>query len=192
MAATRPSGFTVFLVGTSLALAILVVVLSSQNRALKQALARERTQQEDREQRGRAGATFATGETLPPLGLLAGGGTVERLEFDGQGRGTLLLFYAETCNVCPQVFLSWEELAPQFTAAGVRVAAVQLDRTNLDNAFGPPAIPSFALADFSSVPLAKIATVPVTLLLDARGAVRWAHYGTLTPHDMSALVAFLP
>jgi hypothetical protein len=54
----------------------------------------------------------------------------------------------------------------------LRVAAVQLDRTNLDVEYGPPGTPSFALADFSSMPLAKVASVPVTLLLDERGAVR--------------------
>jgi peroxiredoxin len=181
------SGFSIFLCATSIALAALVVVLSSQNRALKRALAHESVVRADQ-----AEARFVPGEIVPPLSLLARDGGVETLDFAGDGGRTLLMFYAETCNVCPQVFLSWEQLLPQFTSDGVRVAAVQLDRTGTSAPYGPPGVESFALADFSRVPLAKVATVPLTLLLDERGTVLSAHYGTLTEKDMGALIAFLP
>jgi len=180
--------FSWFVGIASAALAVLVVVLSVQNRALRAALARERAHDSE----ASAGdARFVPGERLAPLKLLARDGSVETLAFDGGGRGTLLLFYAETCNVCPQVFLSWEQLAPQFAADGVRVAAVQLDRTATSTDYGPPGVESFALGDFSRVPVAKIATVPVTLLVDASGVVQWVHYGTLTEPEMGVGVAFL-
>ena len=182
-----PSGFASFLVVTSVVLALLVLVLSLQNRALKLALAHESDPR-----RAQAEARFEPGEVLPPLGLLARDGSVERLDFQGDGRRTLLLFYAEACNVCPQVFLSWEQLAPQFAAEGARVAAVQLDRAGTSAPYGPPSVPSFALADFAKLPLSKIATVPLTLLVDDRGTVEWARYGTLTDPDLSALIAYLP
>ena len=179
-----------FLLGTSIALAILVVVLTTQNRALKHALAQERAEHDAR--RAPSEARLVPGDVLPPLALLARDGSVERVAHDGTGRGALLLFYAESCNVCPQVFLSWEELAPQFASEDVRVVAVQMDRTGSSAPYGPHGIESFALADFATLPLAKIATVPLTLLVDERGVVRSAHYGTLTPPDMGALIAYLP
>src|SRR5262245_32025811 len=97
---TSPTGFNVFLAGTSVALAPLVGVLAFENLARRRALAQE----SDAPPRD-SGARFTAGERLPPLALLAHDGSVERLAFDGTGHGTLLLFYAEACNVCPQAFV---------------------------------------------------------------------------------------
>src|SRR6185295_15129530 len=93
----RPSGFMLFLVATSLVLAGLVVVLALQNRTLKRVLAAESERRARQE-----GARFEPGEKLRPLRLLARDGSVEEISFDGASGRTLLLFYAETCNVCPQ------------------------------------------------------------------------------------------
>lgn len=183
-------GATLFLVLASAGLAALVVVLGLQNRGLKRALAQERAAAHAPPS-GRA-PRFQPGDRWPDFALLDGGGLRVPVAFDG-GSDTLLLFHAEACTVCPQAFAKWEELAPLFADAGARVLAVQLDRTPAtEPGFGPPGLASHALADVGTVPLDKLSAVPLTLLLDGRGVVRHAHYGTLTLPDMEALVALLP
>ena len=90
------------------------------------------------------------------------------------------------------VFPTWEELVPHFRAEGYRVLAVRMDPETTGDAAQP--VHGFAvhsLADASEVPLEKLATVPITALLDGAGRVRWIEYGTLSAERTAELVSLL-
>lgn len=171
-----------------LGLAVLVVVLSLQNRELKQALASERAKHARQD-----AARLRPGERLSPFRVRDDTGAVRTVAFEGDGRATLLLFHAEGCTVCPQAFLSWEEAVPLFQDAGTRAIAIQLDAPPGEPLVpGPPGVERVTLANVSEVPLAKLRIVPITVLLDDEGRVTFVHYGTLTPEDLGGLMAHLP
>lgn len=180
---------------TWVALAVLVVLLARENRALKAALAREAARERESHAAlpappGLEGtARFEPGARLPPFTLVGEDGARVSLSWDGGGGRTLLLVLAEACPVCPQIHATWQELAPLVLAASVRVLGLQLDGTA--ELVELPGIPVLAPANLSELPLDHLRTVPLTLLVDGLGTVEWVRYGTLTPADAQELMARL-
>jgi alkyl hydroperoxide reductase subunit AhpC len=179
----RAHGFTSFLAVACLALASQVFLLARQNRALKEARAQD----------GAAAADplrFRVGEPFTPFELRTPEGELLRVSFGDGAPRTLLFVLADACPVCPQVVPRWQEIAPHFLDEGARVLGVLLDRAARGGEW-IPGVPLAPLADLARVPLAKLKTVPITLLIDAAGAIEWVHYGTLTEGRVIELMAHL-
>jgi hypothetical protein len=177
----REHGFTAFLGMACVALSSQVVLLARENRALKASHAAER---------GPSGL-FRAGETFPPFELRTADGARTTVEFEGSGVRTLLFVSAEACPICPQIVPRWEEIAPHFLAEGTRVLGVLLDRAAEPGDEWIADVPLGSFADLSRVPLSKLKAVPLTILVDAGGAIEWVHYGTLTDARLGELMAHL-
>jgi len=179
----RAHGFTSFLAVACVALSGQVLVLARENRALKATHARSPDDPR--------GTLFEVGERFFPFELrtLAD----ERLEvrFDAPAQRTLLFLFAEACPVCPQILPKWQEIAPHFLASGARVLGCMFDRPSAGAPEPLPGVPVGSFADLSRLPLSKLRTVPLTVLVDAAGAIEWVHYGTLTDARMIELMARL-
>lgn len=176
-------GFTAFLGVACMALSVEVVLLGREVRAL----------------RGRADAhaaesavrsRFVAGEPFFPFTFRDADGELREFDPALEKGGALLFVLANACPLCDQTQPRWEEAAPHFQAASVRVLALLLDGPSRGE--GIPGVPTGSFADLSRLPLAKLETVPLTVLLDGRGTVAWVHYGTLTDARLAELVAHLP
>lgn len=184
---SRPvRGFTVFLGITCAVLAVQVLALSSRNRALRAQLGEQQAAAEDRPQRAR----LRIGDAFTPFHLRAADGSERRVAFDSWA--TLLLVFAEECPACPLVYPEWEALVEPFEAASVPVLGLRLDPEDAERPAeqGDHPFPVFTLTDAREVPLAELATVPSTILLDEAGRVLWCRYGTLTDEQRAELLAF--
>lgn len=178
----RAHGFTCFLGVACIALSGQVVYLSREIHSLKEAHARERGDPR--------GALFQVGEAFFPFELRTAAGETRSIRFDERAQRTLLFVFAEACPVCPDAFPRWQEIAPHFAAQGARVLGAMLDRPEHGvDALAGVEVGSFR--DLTRVPLSKLRTVPLTVLVDAAGAIEWVHYGTLTEARVVDLMAHL-
>jgi hypothetical protein len=53
-------------------------------------------------------------------------------------------------------------------------------------------VPLGTLANLSELPLIKLRTVPLTVVVDEAGVIEWVHYGTLTDLRLAELLAHMP
>ena len=178
--------FTAFLAVACAVLAVQVVLLSLQNRELARRLDAP-AEVAAAERRAR----LEVGEVLQPFRLRADDGSVGELRFDSWA--TLLLVFAEQCPACPLVFPDWEDLLPLCRAASVPVVGLRLDPRGDETPESAREHPFsiHTLVDAREVPMAELATVPLTVLLDDAGRVLWCHYGSLGDADRQELRSFL-
>ncbi len=169
-------------------LAAQVVLLSVRNRALaaELAAAAPRPASENAPERAR----LEVGDELRPFHLRAADGTIRAVEFEEWA--TLLLVFADQCSACPLAFPEWERLVEPFQRASVPVLGLWMDPPDGvpgHESAGRP-FPVYTLTDAREVPLAELATVPFTALLDQDGRVLWRHYGPLSEELREELLAF--
>jgi hypothetical protein len=203
----RTHGTPLLLGAGCVALSALVVVLAQENRALKAASAAHAAPATAAPSDPRDGPGFAAGERFPALALRDADGAVRTVDLDDAGVKTLLLVLADACPVCPQIVGTWAEASPHFLERGARVLGVLLaPGTDLgtDMGAGPGAagevyggawidgVPLGTLANLSELPLIKLRTVPLTVVVDEAGVIEWVHYGTLTDLRLAELLAHMP
>ncbi len=186
----RRRGFTFFLAAVCVLLAIEVVVLALENRRLKRAHAAAAAEEQPASPQDTR-LRFAPGDPFGELALLAADGRALPVAFDGGAERTLLFVFAPGCNACTLVAPTWNEIAAEVAAPALRVLAVQLDRSAPIPGDEGLAMPVHHLAEPLQVPLAKMTSVPITLVLDAAGIVEWVAYGVLGEARRAELVAFL-
>lgn len=170
-------GFTRFLVVACLALATLVVLLSIQNRRLKNDLAEAASMAVAVPQ----GPQLEEGYRVAPLELFDADGADEVVSFEGDK--TLVALFTTTCPHCKTALPIWEETFPQFAdREGVRIIGVELDRpapeagSASDTVAASYAFPVYGMRrdanpDFRE----RVTGVPTLVLLDGDGRVerRW-------------------
>jgi hypothetical protein len=179
---TSGRGFTLLLCAVSAALAVEVVLLVLENRRLREALAQEPL--------APARERLRAGDVLEPFTLQNADGSLETIAFQPEIGPTLLLVFAQECPACPGVLQDWErEVVPDFLAASARVVGLRLDPGS--QAPASTGFPVFTLADATEVPLEKLASVPLTVLLDRAGSVVFVRYGALEPEHKHELVRLL-
>lgn len=156
-----------------------VVLLALENRRLEAALAAEPTGTgSERPERPR----LAAGDALGSFTLRTAAGELVPVAFDGTHGPSLVLVFAQECWACPLALPAWEGLVPRALAAGARVVGLRLDPGDpREDLLADLPVTVGSLEDASEVPLAQLATVPLTLLLDPDGIVLWARYGALEP-----------
>lgn len=99
------------------------------------------------------------------------------------GRRQLLFFLTTTCPYCRASLPAWKELAAQAEALGHIAIGVALDSLHL---LGPYArehelsFPVVAFDDQRTTALYRAFRVPLTMVVDGTGRVRFAHIGVLT------------
>jgi len=176
----RAHGFTAFLALACAALGAQVLVLSRENHTLKTARAAETN-----------AALYQPGDAFFSFELRAGDGALRPVQFGERAPRTLLFVTAEACPICPQIVPRWQEIAPHFLAAGARVLGVRLDRVDAEAEPWIAGVPLEVFADLTRVPLSKLRTLPLTVLVDGAGVVEWVHYGTLSDARLAELMAYL-
>jgi peroxiredoxin len=175
----RATGFQLLLWAILLVLAVEVALLATENRRLKAALAGSAPGAGEKAAALRERPRLHEGDALRTFEVLAADGTRETVALDGSARGVLLFVFTEQCPACTEARGAWDELVPHFEAAGIRVLGIRLDPGADTGAFGESEFTVVTLADGASVPLDRMSSVPLTLLLDGQGTVRWARYGAL-------------
>ena len=181
---TSGRAFTLLLAVISAALAVEVVLLVRENRRLHESLAQEHA--------APARTRLQEGEVLEPFTLRKADGSLETIAFRPEVGPTLLLVFAEECPACPAVLQDWErEVVPDFLAASARVVGLRIDPSGGNLAPAGTSFPVFTLGDATEVPLDKLATVPLTVLLDRAGIVLFVRYGALEAEHKHELVRLL-
>ena len=176
--------FTLFLSVSCVALLILTLLLTWQNRSLKVKLA--------------TAATAAA--ALPPSALKVGdkvnafdvvdaAGAQSQIAFDGSG-DTLLLVFSSTCGACRETLPTWNRLLAEEVPDRIKVVGLQTDLAHADGS--APAIPDlrfpvFGMADPVAEPMSKFPAIPAAALIDNTGAVKAAWFGVPTDAQVSEL-----
>jgi len=165
--------FQAVLAGLAAGLAILVVLLAWQNLSLKRRLAAM--------QPAAPAPAFRPGDVLEPFDVLDAEGAAVTVP-GGSGAGTLLLAFTSTCPACRATLPAWSESARHAREAGLAVVGVRLDAAAGGHAEPLPPDLGFAvyLPDPAAPgPLARIRSIPTTVLLDAAGVVQAEWTGAL-------------
>ena len=156
-------------------LAVEVVVLAVQNRRLEARVREVAASASGEAPLARDEALrFAPGDALPLLELVAADGEHETLPLDAQLGPGLLLVYAGGCRACDDALPVWEREGAEAIRRGWRVIGLRLDRAPEAGAHVP--FPVYHLAE---PPRPELARVPITLIFEGDGTIRWLHYGTL-------------
>jgi len=172
--------FSTFLVIACLALAVLVLLLARENRALKASLASGGHTSIANDPNA-----LKAGDTMAPFDMIDASGAKTRLEF---GRGedrTLLLVFSVSCPACEKNLPIWNALLVQAPPPSVRVVAIQTDKwspTGEKSAALDPTFPYpvYGIGRAQPAPLAKVPYIPATVVLDRTGVVIKAWFGILT------------
>lgn len=182
--------FTAFLALATVALCILVVLLSRQNRRLRadnellaQALLREQTR-----------GSLGIGERLDPLTVFDAAGATRPLAFSGD-RPTLILLTSGDCPHCTDTLPLWDRVLAQTQVATTGIASVVLLQVDADrpDQLKPalPSLPALGVTDAAATWLHKIPVSPAALWADREGVIRRAWHGVPSQRDLNELAAAL-
>lgn len=178
--------FTGFLVIACSALAVLVVMLASQNAELKEQIAAA----------SRAPSVDALGEgdAVGPVGLVDARGGETELRFDEAGPATLVLVVSGTCDFCARTVPVWNGLFAGLPPERLRVVGIEVG--------GPPGgtaslgyglrVPLHTAPGAGSTWLRRIPMVPAAVLVNPGGVVAkvWlGEPGEADRREMAALAA---
>lgn len=177
--------FNVFLGVACVALLILTLLLSWQNRSLKVQLAAAASA---------AGAlppsALKVGDKLSAFDVVDPAGTKSQIAFDGSG-DTLLLVFSSTCGACRETLPTWNRLLAEEVPSKIKVVGLQTDLAHGEGS-APPIpdlrFPVFGMADPAAAePLSKFPAIPAAALIDNTGAVKAAWFGVPTGAQVSEL-----
>ena len=173
-------------------LSALVVLLAVQNRALHTELTEALTHVVPDAPR------LSPGDLVDPITVFDDTGATLGLDWSANSRAVVLVF-SSTCPACQETLPIWDDLATRIEDRGnVRVIGLQLDRPDPgtgEAAAEPAGVWSFPVygilrADNESF-LDLVPVIPGTFVIDARGAVREAHYGVPDEAALDAVIAAL-
>lgn len=180
-AARRPDGFTIFLGIACAALAVLVVLLSIQNRRLKEEIA-------DLAARSAVvGGTWSVGDPVGSLTLRSVDGE-SKVAFPppGASGSTALLVFSTTCPACRETFPWWNELTRQ--VGPDRIAGVRTDAGHGEESAEVLEFPVYAFDPDDPGLAAKFPFVPATVVFDARGTVTEIVFGVPSGEKREAIL----
>jgi len=116
------------------------------------------------------------GQPAPDFALKNAAGDNLRLS-EWRGEVVLLSFWADWCGRCSDQLQQLEQLQEQYAARGVRVVAVNIDRDGHAAREAAARSPLVVLHD-SDQSVARqydLSNLPLTVLVDAHGKVRYVH-----------------
>lgn len=119
-------------------------------------------------------STAVTGQAAPDFALRSASGEKLRLS-EWRGEIVLLTFWAEWCGRCSDQLAELQKIQERYAGRGVRVVAVSIDR---DLHHAPAATTQLTLLHDSDQSVARqyaLSSLPLTVLVDAHGAVRHVH-----------------
>lgn len=166
-------------IGASLALGVLVVILSFQNAALKRRLTSPRPRQP---------APAPTGDrTLPPLFIVNENNEPEVLPALER---TLILASSTACHACPEVADAWTTLRSLADDRGIRTVAFQVQMSSATGELAPaPDIGPLCTFVGPIQSLAEAAPgFPATLIVDDKGNIVEALIGTPDADALTRLI----
>jgi peroxiredoxin len=125
-----------------------------------------------------AGDAVEVGEPAPNFALKTLGGENLRLS-EYRGRVVLVNFWASWCGPCREQLPALQELHDRYERAGLKVLAVNVeeDRGEAVAAAGGYTFPVLLDAEHRVSRRYDIGSMPVTLLIDRDGVLRYAHRG---------------
>lgn len=175
----KDSAFKATAIAVFIALAVAVVLLTLQNRRLKNAI---ETIAEIRQPE-----ILPVGSEVPPLRLKSLAGDDRSLEFS-DGDPTLLFFFRTDCPACQKTRPAWNRLAAKLQDRA-EVLAVSSEPMETLRAYEGERSPSYPLFTVERSTLADyaITVVPQTLLVGREGLVLGVWPGELTPRDAAAI-----
>src|SRR5262245_12773130 len=186
----RASWFTPFLMVACAALAVLVILLARQNRALRAQLT-EAVQQRGRESIRVAEHLDSLPTFAPPIEQ-ASSAPADALEFDDGRLGTVLFVFSSTCPACESMIGA----AARFNVAGrdrgVFLIALQTDArepanlTHTQFGFTVRGVP-----DIRSTWLRRLDSVPAFIIVDHTGVVRGTWWGVLDSAQEAEIAAII-
>jgi hypothetical protein len=150
--------FTGVVVVACAALAVLVVVLSRQNRELKAALVAADNAARRVEEALKPGARLAS------ISVVDSAGAESMVSLDGSG-GRLLLIGSKQCPACESVRPMWQELGAWAASANVETICLLTDGEPGAGEAELLRMPVFGIRRFRESSISKLPTVPVVLLL---------------------------
>lgn len=120
--------------------------------------------------------TAATGQPAPDFALKNLAGNNLRLS-EWRGEVVLLTFWAEWCGRCTAQLQALEALQLQHQGDGVRIVAVNIDREAQPFRDASSRLKLLVLhdSDQSVARQYELSDLPLTVLVDAHGAVRYVH-----------------
>ncbi|HEX5044655.1 MAG TPA: redoxin family protein [Candidatus Polarisedimenticolaceae bacterium] len=184
----RRDWYSIFLSVTSLALAVLVVLLVVQNRNFKRDNGELRQQVGQlRQQLARGGRpALLAGETLPSFELADASGSPAHVPV-GDGKRRLLLVFTSTCPHCAHAMPIWRDLMAGGTN-GVEVVGLQLDAGSA-SAKPIDTLPFPVMSPGTSPPafLERLDGVPCSIVVDGSGKIETVIYGPPEGKDLEVL-----
>ena len=160
--------------------------LASENRLLERQLAQMRATSPVR--------MIAVGDTLPDTPLLGLDGTRDSLG-SLLSAGGVVAFLTTTCPYCEATLPQWGRLAAASAGAGSAFVGVSLHALEQTRAYAAAhriGWPLRVIAPDAEGQAPPVAAVPLTLVLDAGGTVRWLWRGPLDEEALQEAVRALP
>lgn len=164
--------FVGFLVVATLALSVLVTLLATENRRLKNALAQAAAPV--------IPASLLVGRSLGPLTVTDRSGAQTTLSFTGQAPATLVLIIAGSCSHCENTIPVWERALERASNPRLRITCLQIDVPSpeaLEKLTQP--WPLYGVVRDRGEWVAELPMVPAAFLLDADGVITHSWLGEL-------------
>lgn len=172
MQSIRPNAYSVFIHLAAAALAVLVLLVSSENRLLEAQLHQASTVQ----------AGVEVGDPLPEVLVDDLEGRASRLSFAEQSEASVFLVFAPSCASCSENLPHWQELYERY-GDRYRVLGVSVEDADSTRAYAeanalpfPIVIPRDASGFIESY---GITQVPMTLVANGKGFAIDARVGVL-------------
>ena len=184
--------FVAFLGLVFLVMAVELILLVRQNRALKAEVAR--LEGEVAAAGSQAAPWFKTGDLVEPIELTSVEGSVERLGYDDPTSETVLLFFSPDCEACRDNIENWKRLqssADSRRRRFVYVSTAEPEKTAefaRDHLLQGPILLSTA----ATLESYRVRGIPATLVVGPGGVVRQAWVGVLSEDALHALATPRP
>lgn len=168
---TSSKVFNAFLLLSTVALAVLCVLLTLENRRLKSEVVARRA--------AAIAESIKPGDQVTGLTLIRSDASVRTLQFGGDGAKPALVFImAAGCGYCEEAIPAWDRVLTELGAGGesasqwLHVVAVQTDASEpAELKTLPPSIPVCLAQDARSTWLRRINIEPAAVLIDSGGIV---------------------
>jgi hypothetical protein len=173
--------FLGFLILATVVLAVLVTLLSLENRRLKASLSRVIDQSMP--------ASLAVGRAVPPIEVTDRTGSPATLLFAGQAPATLVMVISGSCDQCQSMIPVWARQIDRASNPRVRIVCIQTDAVAPD-LFEKmeQSWPLYGGIKGKRGWVRDVPIVPATLLLDAGGVITHTWLGRMDDEQAEALM----
>lgn len=134
------------------------------------------------------------GDVAPPLRVATLGGDSVHLARLGSDRWQLWFVFNTTCPFCRASVAGWKSIVARLPAdSGVEVLGLALDSLDATRAYASAHHLPFPVAVLSARQAAmyRMAGVPLAVVLDTTGVIRFVHAGTVSASVADSVVALL-